>query len=169
MDGMLHHRVVNEDDADSLSQLELNSSELENFCQLNPQMKRSMLRDAGMSRARFAKHFHQVVAVTPFEYLCVWRIGVAQSLLKKGEPLKVVAPSVGLYGFRGADTSLLPARGRLSHRVGCEYAEFAKGLRYNCAGCWLVCFHKERAISCTRTFRIRQINIAGRSLRDVVP
>ena len=49
---------------------------------------------AGMSRARFAAHFLATMKQTPFEYLALWRIGVAQSLLKKGEPLKTVAPSV---------------------------------------------------------------------------
>ena len=50
---------------------------------------------AGMSRARFASHFLATVGRTPFEYLTVWRIGVAQSLLKKGESLKMIAPTVG--------------------------------------------------------------------------
>lgn len=50
---------------------------------------------AGMSRARFAAHFRTTTCQTPFGYLALWRIGVAQSLLKKGEPLKMVAPSVG--------------------------------------------------------------------------
>ncbi len=57
----------------------------------------------GMSRARFAAHFLAVMAQTPFEYLTQWRIGVAQSLLKKGEPLKMVAPAVG-YSSTGALT-----------------------------------------------------------------
>ena len=56
---------------------------------------------AGMSRARFAAHFLEIMGQTPFEYLAAWRIGVAQSLLKKGEPLKMVAPSVG-YSSAGA-------------------------------------------------------------------
>jgi transcriptional regulator GlxA family with amidase domain len=56
---------------------------------------------AGMSRARFAAHFLSVMGMTPFEYLGRWRIGVAQSMLKKGEPLKMVAPSVG-YASAGA-------------------------------------------------------------------
>jgi AraC-like DNA-binding protein len=55
----------------------------------------SLAVKAGMSRARFAAHFRQVVGVTPFEYLTDWRIGIAQTLLKKGKPLKIVAPSVG--------------------------------------------------------------------------
>jgi AraC-like DNA-binding protein len=50
---------------------------------------------AGMSRARFAVHFRQTVGVTPFDYLADWRIGVAQTLLKRGKPLKIVAPTVG--------------------------------------------------------------------------
>lgn len=55
----------------------------------------SLARMAGMSRARFAVHFRNVVGSTPFEYLAAWRVGVAQSLLKKGAPLKMVAPAVG--------------------------------------------------------------------------
>ena len=35
------------------------------------------------------------VGVTPFDYLTDWRIGVAQDLMKRGHPLKIVAPSVG--------------------------------------------------------------------------
>lgn len=50
---------------------------------------------AGMSRARFAAHFLATTGQTPFEYLAGWRIGAAQSLLRKGEPLKVVAACVG--------------------------------------------------------------------------
>lgn len=58
-------------------------------------------RIAGMSRARFAAHFLATTGQTPFEYLALCQIGVAQSLLKKGEPLKTVAPSVG-YASAGA-------------------------------------------------------------------
>ena len=50
---------------------------------------------AGMSRARFAAHFHGVVGVTPFSYLTDWRIGVAQTMLRKGDSLKIIAPAVG--------------------------------------------------------------------------
>jgi AraC-like DNA-binding protein len=50
---------------------------------------------AGMSRARFAAHFREVVGMTPFDYLTDWRIGIAQTLLRKGEPLKLIAPAVG--------------------------------------------------------------------------
>jgi AraC-like DNA-binding protein len=54
-----------------------------------------LAKAAGMSRARFAVNFRETVGVTPFDYLADWRIGVAQSLLKRGRPLKIVAPSVG--------------------------------------------------------------------------
>lgn len=54
-----------------------------------------LAKAAGMSRARFAVHFRKIVGTTPFEYLADWRVGVTQTLLKQGKPLKVVAPSVG--------------------------------------------------------------------------
>jgi len=50
---------------------------------------------AGMSRARFAAHFRQTVGTTPLDYLTDWRVSVAQTLLKSGKPLKLVAPEVG--------------------------------------------------------------------------
>jgi AraC-like DNA-binding protein len=56
---------------------------------------------AGMSRARFAAHFLATVGQTPFTYLAHCRIGVAQTLLKRGEPLKSIAPAVG-YANTGA-------------------------------------------------------------------
>lgn len=50
---------------------------------------------AGMSRARFAAHFHKTVGSTPMNYLTDWRISVAQTLLKNDKPMKLVAPMVG--------------------------------------------------------------------------
>jgi AraC-like DNA-binding protein len=50
---------------------------------------------AGMSRARFADHFRQVVGMTPFDYLTNWRLGVAQTMLRKGNSLKLIASAVG--------------------------------------------------------------------------
>src|ERR1700756_2401736 len=43
-----------------------------------------LAQQAGMSRARFAAHFLQVVGSTPFDYLTTWRLGVAQTMLLKG-------------------------------------------------------------------------------------
>lgn len=56
---------------------------------------------AGMSRARFAVHFREVTGETPASYLSSWRIGVAQSLLRAGRPLKHVSIEVG-YGSPAA-------------------------------------------------------------------
>jgi AraC-like DNA-binding protein len=50
---------------------------------------------AGMSRARFAAHFRQIVGMTPFDYLISWRLGVAQTMLRKGNSLKLIASAVG--------------------------------------------------------------------------
>jgi AraC-like DNA-binding protein len=50
---------------------------------------------AGMSRARFAAHFRKVVGMTPFDYLTHWRLGVAQTMLRKGNSLKLIATAVG--------------------------------------------------------------------------
>ncbi|MFM9834800.1 MAG: AraC family transcriptional regulator [Methylophilaceae bacterium] len=53
---------------------------------------------AGMSRARFAVHFREVVGTTPIDHLTKWRIGLAQTLLKKGKPIGIVANEVGYSG-----------------------------------------------------------------------
>ena len=50
---------------------------------------------AGMSRARFAAYFRKVVGMTPFDYLTNWRLGVAQTMLRKGNALKLIASGVG--------------------------------------------------------------------------
>lgn len=56
---------------------------------------------AGMSRARFAQHFHLVTGGTPADYLASWRLMLAQRLLAKGIPSKTVALKVG-YGSSSA-------------------------------------------------------------------
>jgi len=50
---------------------------------------------AGMSRARFAVHFRKVVGATPVAYLTAWRIAIVQTMLRRGEALKFIAPAVG--------------------------------------------------------------------------
>lgn len=62
-----------------------------------------MAQLAGMSRARFAVHFREVVGDTPAEYLATWRVTLAQGLLRAGRPLKLVALDVG-YGSASALT-----------------------------------------------------------------
>ncbi len=54
-----------------------------------------LAQQAGMSRARFAARFRQVVGLTPFDYLTDWRLGVAQTMLRKGRSLKIIAAAVG--------------------------------------------------------------------------
>lgn len=61
----------------------------------------TMAELAGMSRARFAHHFREVLGQTPADYLSSWRMSVAQGLLRSGRPLKHVAMDVG-YGSTSA-------------------------------------------------------------------
>lgn len=72
---------------------------------------------AGMSRARFAAHFAQVVGTPAAEYLARWRLGLAQALLVRGRPVKSIADDVG-YGSANA---LARAFG---HRLGCSPTEW---------------------------------------------
>ena len=50
---------------------------------------------AGMSRARFAVHFRELVGTTPMSHLTKCRISLAQILIKKGKPIGLVANEVG--------------------------------------------------------------------------
>jgi AraC-like DNA-binding protein len=61
----------------------------------HPWSLESLAGEAGMSRARFAAHFHSTVGATPLDYLTDWRISVAQTLLRRGRSLKMIAPMVG--------------------------------------------------------------------------
>ena len=61
----------------------------------HPWSLEELARRAGMSRARFAVHFRETTGAAPFDYLTDWRISVAQTMLKRGKPLKLVAPMVG--------------------------------------------------------------------------
>jgi AraC-like DNA-binding protein len=66
---------------------------------------------AGMSRARFAIHFKEMVGMTPFEYLAQWRIASAQALLRKGHALKIVAPEVGYSSTAALSRAFLQQTG----------------------------------------------------------
>lgn len=50
---------------------------------------------AGMSRARFAARFRDVVGETPADYLAAWRVAMGQRLIKDGVPVKEAALDVG--------------------------------------------------------------------------
>jgi AraC-like DNA-binding protein len=60
-----------------------------------PWQLETLAREACMSRARFTEHFRNVVGMPPGEYLTRWRIGVAQDLLRRGMPVKVVSAQAG--------------------------------------------------------------------------
>ena len=79
-----------------------------------------LARSAGMSRARFAAYFRQVVGTTPFDYLTNWRIVVAQTLLREGKSLKRVAPAVG-YANSTALTRVF------TQRIGMPPSEWLAG------------------------------------------
>jgi AraC-like DNA-binding protein len=70
-----------------------------------------------MSRARFAARFRQVVGMTPFDYLTDWRLGVAQTMLRKGSSLKLIAAAVG-YANPTALTRVF------THRLGMPPSEW---------------------------------------------
>lgn len=61
----------------------------------------AMAAQAGMSRARFADHFRDVVGKPPADYVASWRVMLAQRLLARGVPAKTVALDVG-YGSSSA-------------------------------------------------------------------
>lgn len=58
----------------------------------------SMAAEAGMSRARFANRFRDIVGKPPADYLASWRVMLAQRLLARGHPAKSVALDVGYGG-----------------------------------------------------------------------
>jgi AraC-like DNA-binding protein len=84
----------------------------------------TLAAQAGMSRARFAAHFRNVTGATPLHYLTDWRISMAQSLLRSGKPVKLVAPMVGY--------SSVVAFGRVfARRMGAGPAEWLSTSRAN--------------------------------------
>lgn len=54
-----------------------------------------MAQTAGMSRTAFANNFRDTVGRTPAEYLADWRIALAQSRLREGRPIKLLAGELG--------------------------------------------------------------------------
>lgn len=54
-----------------------------------------MAERAGMSRTAFVNTFRELVGQTPADYLTGWRIALAQSRLREGRPIKVLAEELG--------------------------------------------------------------------------
>ncbi len=79
-----------------------------------------MAATAGMSRARFAVRFREITGETPADYLASWRLITAQSLLKRGVPIKHIAGDVG-YGSASALTRAFV------RKLGCSPSEWIKG------------------------------------------
>lgn len=74
-----------------------------------------MAECAGMSRTVFANAFREVVGQTPADYLADWRIALAQSRLREGRPIKVLAEELG-YANPSALSRAFSARTGLSPR-----------------------------------------------------
>ena len=54
-----------------------------------------MAECAGMSRTAFANMFREVVGQTPADYLSDWRMALAQSRMREGQPIKILADELG--------------------------------------------------------------------------
>lgn len=82
-----------------------------------------MAEIALMSRSKFAEVFKAVIGQTPNDYLLSWRVGVAQSLLKQGKSVGIVANSVG-YETASALARVFRKQINLSPKEWLEQHEF---------------------------------------------
>ncbi len=80
-----------------------------------------MAERAGMSRSAFAAHFKTVVGQAPAAYLADWRLTLAQSLLRQGRPVKLIANELG-YANASALSRLFSQRVGQSPRAWLEGA-----------------------------------------------
>lgn len=76
----------------------------------------SMARTAGMSRSAFAARFTSTVGQSPGDYLTEWRLTVAQSRLRAGEPVGMVGADLG-YATASAFSRVFSQRLGLSPRA----------------------------------------------------
>lgn len=75
----------------------------------HPWTLEDLAQAAGMSRARFAVHFADVVGTPPGDYLAAWRIQIAMSLMLQGRQIKNIFDEVG-YGSANALTRAFTQR-----------------------------------------------------------
>lgn len=71
---------------------------------------------ANMSRSVFASTFRSLVGITPGQYLQNWRVRIAQTALRQGRPMKLIAAEVG-YGSEAALSRAFKAQTGKSPRV----------------------------------------------------
>lgn len=55
----------------------------------------AMAAEAGMSRSAFAEAFKTATGTTPAAYLTDWRLSLAATMIRSGQPLKLVAAELG--------------------------------------------------------------------------
>lgn len=82
----------------------------------HPWLLEDLAKIAGMSRSKFADYFQQTIGIPPGEYLTQWRIGLAQSLLRKGKSVKAVSQEVG-YGSQPAFSRAFTEKTGISPRA----------------------------------------------------
>lgn len=83
-----------------------------------------MAECAGMSRTAFANTFREVLGQTPADYLSDWRMALAQSRLREGCAIKLLAEELG-YANPSALTRAFTAR------VGASPRDWLKSLQYH--------------------------------------
>jgi AraC-like DNA-binding protein len=81
-----------------------------------------MAQTAGMSRTAFANGFRDIVGRTPADYLADWRIALAQSRLRAGHPIKLLAEELG-YANPSALSRAFAAKTGLYPRAWLERAQ----------------------------------------------
>ena len=69
----------------------------------------------GMQRTAFAVTFRDVVGQTPADYLSDWRVALAQTRLRAGQPVKAMAEELG-YAHPSALSRAFGARVGMSPR-----------------------------------------------------
>jgi len=84
-------------------------------CPNEPWTLERMAERAGMSRTAFANAFRERVGQTPADYLTSWRIALAQSRLREGRPIKILAEELG-YANPSALSRAFSARVGMSPR-----------------------------------------------------
>lgn len=82
-----------------------------------------MAERAGMSRTSFANAFREVMGQTPADYLNGWRIALAQSRLREGRPIKLLAEELG-YANPSALSRAFAARTGMSPRSWAAQVRF---------------------------------------------